>query len=360
MSIAAQRAVAERLRAAFEAAGGQPVECSILQPARVFLDLYGEDIRARAYVTQDPDRGEQMLRPDFTLPVVQMHMSHGAEIARYTYSGEVFRRQEDHPERASEYLQVGYEVFDGRDPAAADAEVFSLFSEVLKPYGLRAATGDMGILLAAVQGLETSERRRAALLRHIWRPKRFRALMDRFSGRAPVPPTRAALLAAEDPMAGAGTMIGLRSQEEIAARISALREDAAEPPLSAGQVALIDAVLAVRETCVFALEHLRDIAVDMPSIGTAVEQFSRRCDAMYQRGVDVQKLDFEAAYGRTSMEYYDGFVFGFYPEARPDLPPVATGGRYDALTQRLGDGASIPAVGGVIRPDILCSLEQGQ
>ncbi len=357
MSIARQRAEAERLRAAFEAAGAETVECSILQPARVFLDLYGEDIRARAYVTQDPGRGEQMLRPDFTLPVVQMHMSHGAERARYTYSGEVFRRQEDHPERASEYLQVGYEVFDGRDPAAADAEVFSLFSEVLRPHGLRAATGDMGILLAAVQGLDTSERRRAALLRHIWRPKRFRALIERFSGRAPVPPTRAALLAARDPLSAAGPMIGLRSQDEIDARIRALRDDAAEPPLSAGQVALIDAVLAVRETCVFALEHLRDISVDLPAIGAAVERFAQRCEAMSERGVDVASLDFEAAYGRTSMEYYDGFVFGFYPEARPDLPPVATGGRYDALTRQLGGGAAIPAVGGVIRPDILCALE---
>ncbi|WP_146586642.1 ATP phosphoribosyltransferase regulatory subunit [Puniceibacterium confluentis] len=360
MNVAQQRAEAGRLRAAFEAAGGQPVECSILQPAGVFLDLYGEDIRARAYVTQDPGRGEQMLRPDFTLPVVQMHMRNGADTARYTYSGEVFRRQEDHPERASEYLQVGYEVFDGSDPAAADAEVFALFSEVLRPYGLRAATGDMGILLAAVQGLETSERRRAALLRHIWRPKRFRALIDRFSGRAAVPPTRSALLASADPMAEAGPMIGLRSQDEIAARIEALRADAAEPPLSEAQVALIDAILAVRETCVFALEHLRDIAVDLPTIGAAVEQFAQRCEAMYQRGVDVANLDFEAAYGRTSMEYYDGFVFGFYPEARPDLPAVATGGRYDALTRQLGSGASIPAVGGVIRPDILVALETEQ
>ena len=56
------------------------------------------------------------------------------------------------------------------------------------------------------------------------------------------------------------------------------------------------------------------------------------------------------------MEYYGGFVFGFYSEARPDLPPVATGGRYDALTRRLGQGREIPAVGGVIRPDLVCDL----
>lgn len=74
----------------------------------------------------------------------------------------------------------------------------------------------------------------------------------------------------------------------------------------------------------------------------------------------VETLDFEAAYGRTSMEYYDGFVFGFYAEARPDLPPVATGGRYDALTRHLGRGRAVPAVGGVIRPELAVQIREGR
>ncbi len=69
----------------------------------------GEDIRARAYVTADPIRGEMMLRPDFTVPVVQMHMAHGADPARYAYLGEVFRKQDEPGLRRNEYLQVGYE-----------------------------------------------------------------------------------------------------------------------------------------------------------------------------------------------------------------------------------------------------------
>ncbi|MFV2003124.1 MAG: ATP phosphoribosyltransferase regulatory subunit, partial [Paracoccaceae bacterium] len=114
------RAEATRLVAYFEAAGATLVEIDILQPADVLLDLYGEDIRARAFVSNDPVYGEQMLRPDFTVPVVQMHMNGGAEPARYTYCGPVFRRQADPATRASEYLQVGFEVFDRSDPAAAD------------------------------------------------------------------------------------------------------------------------------------------------------------------------------------------------------------------------------------------------
>ena len=347
---------AARLLDALLKHGAQPVDCAILQPAGTLLDLYGEDIRARAYITADPLAGELMLRPDFTVPVVQMHMASGAEPARYTYAGEVFRRQENDPDRANEYMQVGYEIFARTEPEAAEAEVFAFIFDALKPLGLRAATGDIGILAAAVAGLQTSERRKQALLRHIWRPRRFRALIDRFSGRAPLPESRAALLADPDPMARATPMIGARRADEIAARIEALREDAAIAPLSANEVALLDAMLSVRETCPFALERLRDIAVDMPAIGPAVARLEARLEALEARGIQTATLDFEASYGRTQMEYYDGFVFGFHAEHRPDLPPVASGGRYDALTRRLGAGREIPAVGGVIRPGLVLEL----
>ena len=79
------RAEAARIHALFLTAGADPVETAILQPADVLLDLYGEDIRARAYTTHDPLRGEMMLRPDFTVPVAEAHMASGADPAAYAY-----------------------------------------------------------------------------------------------------------------------------------------------------------------------------------------------------------------------------------------------------------------------------------
>ncbi|WP_299663199.1 ATP phosphoribosyltransferase regulatory subunit [uncultured Ruegeria sp.] len=352
------QARAAMMRVRFEAAGAHVVDTPLLQPAGMLLDLYGEDIRARAYVTSDALRGEQMLRPDFTLPVVQMHMSEGAEPARYTYSGEVFRRQEHDPDRANEYIQVGYEVFDREDPAGADAEVFSLFALQLRGLPLRAATGDIGILTAAVAGLKTTDRRKAALMRHLWRPRRFRVLLDRYAGRKPGPEGRDALLDAADPLAIDASMIGKRRAPEILERIAALREDRAASPISDTELTGLETLLNVRETMPFALEQLRDVAVDLPQIAPALDRLEARIAALQARGVDVDRLDFEASYGRTSMEYYDGFVFGFYAEGHPDLPPVATGGRYDALTRQLGEGAEIPAIGGVIRPDLMLEVEE--
>jgi ATP phosphoribosyltransferase regulatory subunit len=358
MTEARNRALA--LRANFESAGAVVVEPPVLQPAETLLDLYGEDIRARAYITSDALRGEQMLRPDFTVPVVQMHMADGAEPARYTYAGEVFRRQEDDLERASEFLQVGYEVFDRSNPAATDAEVFALVSTAVSHLDVRASTGDIGILMAAVRGLKTSERRKAALIRHVWRPRRFRALLDRFSGRSTVPESRLALLADPDPFQNVGAIVGTRTRSEISTRVAALREDAMTDPISSTEMDVIDALLNVRETVPFALEQLRDLAVDMPEISHAVEGLHARSDALSGRGVDVDNLAFEASYGRTSMEYYDGFVFGFYINGRADLPALASGGRYDALTKRLGNGAEIPAVGAVLRPGLMVELEGAQ
>ncbi|WP_208348367.1 ATP phosphoribosyltransferase regulatory subunit [Pseudaestuariivita rosea] len=340
------KACAARLQSFFLDAGAVPAEADILQPAEVLLDLYGEDIRARAYVTQDPMRGEQMLRPDFTVPIVQMHMQNGAEPARYTYSGEIFRKQENDPDRATEYMQVGYEVF-SRDSARADAEVFALFSKALAPLAPRVATGDIGLLTAAVTGLRTTDDRKAALMRHIWRPKRFRALLERFSK----PSTHVIPEPSEAPL------IGLRTQKEIDTRLMALEKDAATDPISSMEVDLIEELLSLRETVPNVLAALRDIAVDLPQIATALHRFEARAEQMQKMGIDVEALDFEASYGRTTLEYYDGFVFGFYSDQRPDLPPIATGGRYDALTRVLGNGREIPAVGGVIRPGIVTELE---
>jgi ATP phosphoribosyltransferase regulatory subunit len=353
----AARTRAAQLLALFETAGAVPVETALLQPAETLLDLYGEDIRARAFVTSDPIRGELMLRPDFTVPVVQMHMAGGASPAAYAYAGEVFRRQESDPARPVEYLQVGYEIFGGEDAARDDAAVFALIAEAVAPARLRAATGDIGILIAAVDGLSTTPARKAALMRHVWRPRRFRALLDRFGRRAAVPRGREALLAQADPLAQAPPLWGRRTRAEVAARIAALRADSEAPPVSGGEIALLDAILGLSETAPNVLVALRDISTDLPAIGGAVDRLSARLEALAARGIEVDELAFEGSFGRTSMEYYDGFVFGFsYPD-RPDLPPVATGGRYDALTRALGGGAGVPAVGGVIRPEVLLAGE---
>jgi len=159
-----------------------------------------------------------------------------------------------------------------------------------------------------------------------------------------------------DDLLAAQTEQGVRDVDEIKARTAELAEEAKTEPMAPEQVALLDAIFALTGTARNVLERLDLIGQSLPKMKGAIETLEKRLDALDRRGIDTGKLGFEVSYGRTTLEYYDGFVFGFFAPNRPDLPVVASGGRYDALTQQLGQGQSIPAVGGVVRPQSLLAL----
>ena len=333
----ATRARAAALLARFQDTGAAVVAPPILLPAGPLLDLYGEDIRARAFTTTDPLRGEAMLRPDFTVPIAQAHDPADGPAA-YCYAGEVFRRQEDDAARPREYLQAGLERFGGTDRAAEDAAILATFHDALADHAPRARMGDLGLLLAAVDALDTTVRRRAALRRHVWRPRRFRRLLDRFTGRAPRAPL--------DPATDA-PLVGLRTAEEIATRRATLAEEARTPPLDAAQAAALEALLDMDAPLPDGLAALDRSVQSLPVLAPAVRAVRDRADALTRHGLDPQTIRFAPAAGRSAMEYYDGFTFTLSVGAEV----VATGGRYDALMAALG--TPTPAVGGVVRPGLL-------
>ena len=348
------------IMARFEAAGAMRVEPAALHPAGAMLDVYGEDLRARAFTVEEPDGAELVLRPDFTVPVVQLHRAAQAAPARYAYLGPVWRRQPPGSARPTEYLQAGLEIF-GENAAEADATVFALVRDALAEGGVAdpvIVTGDLGVAVAILDATPMPAHWRAALKRHFWRPARFQALLRRYAAPAPAPsPARAALLAEPEALAtavaAAGRVVGARSLAEIEARLAQLAADAAASPLPADSAAVIDAAFAVEGPSDAALGRLRDLAQGAGlDIAAALDRFARRLDALARHGVEPAALPFRAATART-LEYYDGFVFEMAARDRPDLPPLAGGGRYDGIARALGAGESMPAVGAMIRPEAL-------
>src|SRR6516225_5298747 len=93
MRNAAPDAQADALLASFEGAGYARATPAILHPAEPFLDLSGEDIRKRMFLTTDAEGHELCLRPDLTIPVSRHYLaSPGAgRPAGYCYLGTVFR-----------------------------------------------------------------------------------------------------------------------------------------------------------------------------------------------------------------------------------------------------------------------------
>src|SRR5881227_1387897 len=116
---------AEALVGAYERAGYRRVAPPILQPAEPFLDLSGEDIRRRMYLTADRDGRELCLRPDLTIPVARAYLASAAagEVREFCYLGPVFR---DDGAGRGEFLQAGAESFARADAAAADADIVAL------------------------------------------------------------------------------------------------------------------------------------------------------------------------------------------------------------------------------------------
>src|SRR6201996_3878918 len=116
----AQALVASYVRAGYGQTGPR-----VLQPAEPFLDLSGEDIRRRMFLTTDPDGRELCLRPDLTIPVSRDYLAspQAGKPAGYCYLGAVFRHRHG---AGCEFLQAGIESFGRADKAAADAEMLAL------------------------------------------------------------------------------------------------------------------------------------------------------------------------------------------------------------------------------------------
>src|SRR3954465_8834815 len=83
-------------------------EPSTLQPAEIFLDRSGEEIRRRTFTLTDPSGRELALRPDLTIPICKHAADSGAQFpARLSYNGLAFRYQPNRPERPTQFFQAG-------------------------------------------------------------------------------------------------------------------------------------------------------------------------------------------------------------------------------------------------------------
>ena len=364
-ALAARDEALATLARLFAQAGHVPVAVPHLYLGETLLDLYGEDLRARAFLVADAERGNELaLRPDFTVPVALAHGAAGWERqAAYSYQGPVFRRQDPGLGRPVEYLQAGIERFGDADPVAADAAVFALLWRGLGALGVTpaATVGDLSIPFALLDALDMPPARRAALRRHFWRPARFQALVARACRPpAPSPGRRVLVEAVAGPgpaaavaglMRAAGEPVGAREADEVVARARRLAAEAAEPPMPAADARLISDVLAVSGPAPQAADRLRRVARDAGvGIGPAIDRFEARLAALEAQGIEPAGLRFDAAFGRN-LEYYDGFVFELRAPGGAPHPPLAGGGRYDAMTVRLGAARPVPAVGGMIRPE---------
>jgi ATP phosphoribosyltransferase regulatory subunit len=386
---AAPDARADALLASFERAGYTRLAPAILQPAEPFLDLSGEDIRKRMYLTVDPQGRELCLRPDLTIPVSRDYLASPAAGTPqgFCYLGPVFRHSRaktNGDEGASEFLQAGIESFGRTDTAAADAEMIALGLEATGHYGLSKPDirmGDVALFSALVTALDLAPAWKRRLIKDFNHKSSLAHDLDRLS----ISPSHArpeyqgvlAALAGSDPKAAhalvtdllsiAGiTAVGGRSVGEIADRFLEQAALGAQTSLPKETRALIERFLAIAGDPDEAAAELRAFARQAfvrqafaheakVTLDAALDLFESRTGFLAARGVDVTRIRFSTGFGR-GLDYYTGCVFELHDPAARVTGQLVAGGRYDGLLTRLGSPKAIPAVGFAVWIERLAAL----
>ncbi len=360
-------AQADAILGVFAKRGYARIESSVLQPAEIFLDRAGEEIRRRTFVLTDPAGQELCLRPDLTIPVCRAHLQSGGKYpARLCYNGLVFRHQPAEPERPTQFFQAGVELLGLEDRAAGETEILTLTIEGLRAAGLKNfefKVGDLGLFNAFVDALAIPPQWRGRLKRHFWRSGYFEALLDRLS--------RGAASDAQRLLAHLGTLNdnearpafeglmdlfgarpqGARTREEIVDRLIEQAADASALRLDPGLAELVSRLLAIKGEARKAVAEIEKLAKAAGvSLAPPLGAMTKRLETLNALGIDDSRISFAARFGRN-MEYYTGFVFELWSRDAEGAVQIAGGGRYDTLLEQLGATRPIPAIGFVIRTE---------
>jgi ATP phosphoribosyltransferase regulatory subunit len=354
------------IMAVFEHAGFEHIAPDIIQPADIFLERSGEDIRARTFVFNDPSGQELCLRPDLTVPACRYHLAQTKkpeDEKRYCYLGTAFRFP-DELLSPQEFNQAGIEWYGGDQPVEAEARIVKLAISALEAAGLtklKVTLGDLGLFNALLDDMPMPDRWRRRLRHQFWRPTAFRSLLENFA--TPSAAKRTSISAHVDALAHAPaltatanllahkelTLVTDRSVNDIASRLAEKYADRSEQPLAPEMLQMIEQYLNIEGSVVDMPRQLAAIG-NGPKFSTACAMFESRIHALEEQGLNPRRFQFDANFGRD-LEYYTGLVFQIEVDARNAPLSVAGGGRYDGLLRDLGASHHIPAVGCAIHTE---------
>jgi len=345
--------------------GARRIDPPVLQPARVFAELIGEELTRRAFFTNAVDGSEWVLRPDLTIPAALEHLCGplAGECERLCYAGLAFRQQPPGHGGEPEFLQVGMESYGASDAVAEDALLLARTMAALEQCGVRDAAlvvGDIGLSLSFFEGLgiEPFEARRltlagarpggveAALVRALRAPPASDIFTRTLVG---LPRADALALVEERIAAGHGLLAG-RTAEQILDRLLARAQRDGAPALTQAQAQGVRAWTSIDGDARAAIERAVELAghhgVDL---STGAAGWMRRLVALEGR-----PARFRAGLARP-LEYYDGMVFEVHAPwldvASGPRTLLGGGGRTDSLVGRLSRGrVEVRAAGAALRP----------
>ncbi|MCO5072649.1 MAG: ATP phosphoribosyltransferase regulatory subunit [Rhizobiaceae bacterium] len=351
-------ASAQSILALFAERGAELVDVPIIQPADPFLDMAGEDLRRRIFLTESETGETLCLRPEFTIPVCLDHIStRAATPHRYAYIGEVFRQRR---EGGNEFFQCGIEDLGEPDAAEADArsiaDAHAMLAGALPGTTLSVTLGDQAIFEAVLAALGLPRGWQKRLARAFGSPDQLQAALSDLAN-----PQRSGAFSQEvADLVASGDDQALSRRIADAMQEAGLSPGAGRTPQDIARRLLEKSDLRSVRLSQAAFDALRDfLAINVPldeaaaaldafakqaelSLTRSLDAFSRRVDAIARQGLQPRDVEYDAAFGRP-LDYYTGLVFEIH--AGENTKPLAGGGRYDRLLTLLGAGKPIPGVG---------------
>jgi ATP phosphoribosyltransferase regulatory subunit len=346
------------LRAILDRLGARWVAPPVLQPANLYLELAGEDIRRRAFMVAVDDGEELCLRPDMTVPACRMALRAGLTPSILAYEGLVFRRQTPGGPKdlagETEFTQVGGEWCGlSDDPVQVDAAVIAAALEGAAAYGVRPVVrlGDVGLFLAIADGLGWPAHWLSRLKRGFRQPGGVKRVLEAATAAqeaAPAAfPAGLSAQAAEARLAGAlaeqGVMlVGARSLAEIAARLTQKAQDAAAERPSPAAIAGVQAALALEQPFGEADDAIGALLADAPHPARAAGARAAAKARWAAAAVLPANSRFSPGFGR-GFSYYDGLVFELEAPGLGARASLGGGGRYNGLLADLAAANGGPA-----------------
>lgn len=363
------------LRGQLGASEAELVDIPLIQPADPFLDMAGEDLRRRIFLTENENGDSLCLRPEFTIPVCRNHIAlNAATPKRYAYLGEVFRQRRD---GAAEFLQAGIEDLGATDEAASDArsiaDALACVHAAAPNAKLEIVLGDQSVFAGMLKALGLPQGWRKKLLRAFGDAHTMEAAFAELTGeqRTDPLPEHLAGLVAEGDEAGLARMLeaemleaGMspsagRTPAEIARRLIE-KEDLAAARFPSSALEVLKRFLSTRVSLEAATITLRAFAADNAlDLSAVLQKFEARTDAIIAAGIHAEDIVYDASFGRP-LDYYTGLVYEIRQAGGDKDMVLAGGGRYDRLLTMLGASENIPGVGFSIWLDRLEALSGEQ
>jgi ATP phosphoribosyltransferase regulatory subunit len=343
------------------------VDLDLVQPADIYFDLSGEDIRRRLFLLETDGGSALCLRPDQTIPAARAYLAgyrHG-QPAALRYEGKVFRKLAAGGDGASEFLQFGVEFIAPIDLSATETLCLETLSRAFAsagwqtPHGAFSDAGLIGRLLKEGGAADAVA---------AWCQRRFER--GRLFEGARVQPDGQGTLAAT--LRGAGreragplfeeilgfsniAMVGERSVGDILERLFSQEHHPGEGVLAEWlplACALAKIHCPLGDACDVVAGVCRRFGVNEQG-WTA--DWARRVGRVGASGFDLTQLQFSAGLARQ-FNYYDGVVFQFFDRRGDKTRMIAAGGQFHTLFERLGAEAPVEAFGMALRPTRLAKL----